>query len=511
MKWFRTLGMVMMGLALLAACEQGGAPLSPPEQPKTDFGFTKPGPETPGQSGLSGTVGEKPGTPVNEAQKDTCVQALNSGKKYEELSAECKKVIDAAAANVGSAISGAAAAMQSLISGASSAVSSATSGFKMPSFSFGSFNSGIPAATALPEGCHQDGDVGLAITDPNLRAAISKVISKGTASIQITAYDAIKLTWLEIPNKDGKDIKSLDGIQCFINLGLLDVSGHPVASLHPITGLSKLSVLKISKTQISDLVPISKLPIVYLYINEDAGIKDLTPLLSLETLKGGLISALGNPQLKQCQLEQLSKLYKVETYDVYCPDADPNASGCGPCGDNGYECNTKMESKNYTAVIFNQSTSCEPQQLASTDLKFNETCKFDNLNMSIYLTYAGSGSSVRVELQDKDGKALSKSAAYNLNGKDGNRTFDLALSNTVPCEKVNSDLAKVVFYFTDSGWVDMSYYVDYFYLNAQSQIQAYLIDDFKGGVDGDSATVVRAYPSAFSGPATLTTPAVFDK
>lgn len=523
MMWFRKLGLLAAGFVFLAACEQGGAPSATPEAPKTDFGFTKPAPATPGQTGLSGTIGGelKPGaadvnvnanTQATEAKKDACIQDLNSGKKYDELSAECKKIIDTAAANLGSAISGATAAMQAVISSAASAVSSATSSFKMPSISLGSFGSSGSTTTTLPEGCHQDGDVGLAITDPNLRAAVSKIVNKGTASTQITAYDALNLKWLEIPtSKNFAAFSNLDGLQCFINLDLLDVSGHPISSLAPITTLTHLTVLKINNTKVSDLTPIAKLPIVYLHMNSDPGITDLKSLLTMESLKGGLVLALNNPQLKKCQLDDLTKLFKVETNDAYCPNADPNASGCGPCGDNGYECNTKIETKNYTSVAYNESTSCEPVVLDLSGFKPSIACTFNKITLSINVVDAGSGSTVRLEFQDKNGKTLAKSTTYNLNGKNGNRTFDLAMPNTVPCDEVNQNMTKVVFYFTDSGFLDMDYSVQYLYLNSDATSNAWLNSGFAGYVEGDTSSISRAYPADFSGPATQPVPANFGK
>lgn len=506
MKRLHTLGLVMAGLAFLAACDQGGAPSSAPESPKTDLGFTKPGPETPGQAGLSGTVGDiqKPGAPdvnINPNVED-CSQKLNSGEKFESLSPECQKALGTAISGAGAAFS----AMSATISSTASSVSSALGSFKPSSFSF-SGSGAQGSSVTLPDGCHQDGDVGLSLTDPNLRAAVSKVINKGNANGQITVYDAIKLTWLEIPTSKGfATFSSLEGLKCFINLGLLDVSGHPITSLAPLTSLSKLSVLRVNSTKISDLSPISKLPIAYLHIDSDPTITDLTPLLTMESIKGGMISALNDPQLKKCQLDQLSKLYKVETYDVYCPNADPNASGCGPCGDNGYDCNTKMENKNYTAVVFNQSTSCEPVALNPSEFNITTGCLFDKITLSVNVVDAGEGSTVRLEFQDKSGKTLAKSTTYSLNGKSGNRTFDLAMPNSVSCNELNQNISKVVFYFTDSGFLDMDYSVQYLYLYSGTITQAYLSNGFKGYVDGTTSSASKAYPAEFSGPATQIIP-----
>lgn len=359
--------------AVLTACPgdgggSGSAPQLPTSKPLT---FTHPVSQAGGDAGLDtgvpGTVAgggsEDPNIDVNIPPPgltlEKCVAAKKAG---EQMPVGCDSLVGAAA-------SAAAKSMSESMTAAAAAVSSAMSGFKMPTISLGGFGAGGDPVK-LPDGCHQDGDVSLAIADDNLRAAVRSVVNKGTSSTQVTAYDALKLTWLEIPNKDGKDINSLEGLRCFINLQLLDVSGHPISSLTPISTLSKLVVLKISKTKVSDLAPLAKLPIVYLFMDGVIEVKDLNPLFEIETLKGELISAMDNPNLPLCQALKLSKESKIEQFDVYCPKDAPNASGCGPCGgDGGYECNTQVENKKVTTVLFNQFTPCEDDKMVGLEVE----------------------------------------------------------------------------------------------------------------------------------------------
>ena len=98
------------------------------------------------------------------------------------------------------------------------------------------------------------------IPDPNLRAAIEKALDKASGD-PITADDMAKLTQLDAPNTN---IKDLTGLEYATNLTRLNlgpevggnVNSNSVSDLSPLMKLTKLTELHLDYNNISDISPL---------------------------------------------------------------------------------------------------------------------------------------------------------------------------------------------------------------------------------------------------------------
>ena len=154
------------------------------------------------------------------------------------------------------------------------------------------------------------------IPDANLRAAIAETLGKAP-NAPITAAEMEKLTEL-IAN--GKDIRSLAGLEAATNLGVLELRSNLISDLSVLSGLNKLRRLRLQGNQITDISPIAgltNLGSLELYGNE---ITDITPLTDLTEL--GWLSIYGN---QISDLSPLAGLIKLDGMKVsWKPTADPS-------------------------------------------------------------------------------------------------------------------------------------------------------------------------------------------
>ena len=152
-----------------------------------------------------------------------------------------------------------------------------------------SINTHIP--TLISRGVRVDFDKPVDIPDPNLRAAIEKVLGKASGDT-ITTADMKRLTDLEAPNANITDLTGLEGAT---NLTLLDLDNNSISDISPLTGLTQLTVLFLTGNSISDISPVVRLTnLTELFLGNNS-ISDISPVAGLTnliilTLSGNSIS-----------------------------------------------------------------------------------------------------------------------------------------------------------------------------------------------------------------------------
>ena len=141
------------------------------------------------------------------------------------------------------------------------------------------------------------------IPDPNLRAVIREAL-KLPDDIPITQSEMLRLTRLEAPEKEIKDlagleyatdlkriavhrnnISNLKPLADLIQLESLSLWGNPISDLFPIAGLTQLRRLDLGGCQVSDITPLVNLTqLTYLTLHYNFRIIDITPLTNLTQL-----------------------------------------------------------------------------------------------------------------------------------------------------------------------------------------------------------------------------------
>jgi uncharacterized repeat protein (TIGR02543 family) len=112
----------------------------------------------------------------------------------------------------------------------------------MVSFSFNSLK--VNASTLVK----------ISFQDKNLEQCIREKINKYSGDILKT--DAENITSLDLNNRN---IKSLDGLQNFVNLGYLNLDYNPICDITPLKGLTELTYLSIGYGNVYDITTLSNL------------------------------------------------------------------------------------------------------------------------------------------------------------------------------------------------------------------------------------------------------------
>ena len=159
------------------------------------------------------------------------------------------------------------------------------------------------------------------IPDPNLRAAITEALGKGsTTVVSITAEEMATLTEL-VANDKG--IQDLSGLEYATNVSSLTFERNQISDLSPLAGLKNLNGLGLADNQISDLSPLSgltNLTHLSLYFNPD--ITDLFPLADLKNLRH--ITLIGNEEISDLSpLAGLVNLNHILTWGLPISDLSP--------------------------------------------------------------------------------------------------------------------------------------------------------------------------------------------
>lgn len=120
---------------------------------------------------------------------------------------------------------------------------------------------------------------------------------------------------------DGQTISSLEGLEHFPELTMVQISNTGVTDLSPLSNLPKLGILEIDNDKISDFSPIAKLPALKNLSAQNSGFSDLSPLSGLKNLDVMLLKGNGITSLKP-----LKDHKSLRTFDV----SDNNISDLSP-------------------------------------------------------------------------------------------------------------------------------------------------------------------------------------
>ena len=146
------------------------------------------------------------------------------------------------------------------------------------------------------------------ILDPNLRAAIVKVLEKAPGAV-ITAADMVTLTRLDA---EEANITNLTGLAAATNLDRLELRDNDISDLSPLEDLIKLQVLDLDNNNISDLSPLKGLiHLIHLNLSHNA-ITDFSPLAELSRLES--IHFTENPIADLTPLTELISLRRLHTW-----------------------------------------------------------------------------------------------------------------------------------------------------------------------------------------------------
>ena len=95
----------------------------------------------------------------------------------------------------------------------------------------------------------------VSIPDPNLRAAVERVLGKA-ADDTITAAEMATFTRLEA---EDANISNLTGLEAAINLTSLWLGANRISDISPVAGLTNLTSLGLGNNSITDISPIAGL------------------------------------------------------------------------------------------------------------------------------------------------------------------------------------------------------------------------------------------------------------
>lgn len=128
--------------------------------------------------------------------------------------------------------------------------------------------------------------------DPLLEAMIREAM--GIPSGDITVEEAGKVTelilnidWQQQP-VEGTQIKSISGLENFVNLEKLELHFHAIKDISPLKGLTKLTALSLGGNPVEDITPLKGLTELSWLTLFNCQAEDYTPLANLTKL-GGLL------------------------------------------------------------------------------------------------------------------------------------------------------------------------------------------------------------------------------
>jgi internalin A len=142
------------------------------------------------------------------------------------------------------------------------------------------------AAPAQPTGTtpvvgptERDCSQGVQLADPALDAAIHAAI--GLPPGPISALDAAGLTELRAPELG---IRSLAGMECFVNLELLQLNRNDIIDISPLAGLVNLTALDLNENNVRVIAAVARMTNLVELDLVDNGIDDLRPVTGLPNL-----------------------------------------------------------------------------------------------------------------------------------------------------------------------------------------------------------------------------------
>ncbi len=124
-------------------------------------------------------------------------------------------------------------------------------------------------------------DEPIVFADPNLESTVRRVL--GIPDRPVTRKDAYQVQSIGLGHSLPSDeaISDLSGLEYFVNLEELDLSGNIISDLGPISGLVKMKSLVIAFNEIADLGALSTMPQLEVLDAKRNKIIDVSPLAGL--------------------------------------------------------------------------------------------------------------------------------------------------------------------------------------------------------------------------------------
>jgi len=180
----------------------------------------------------------------------------------------------------------------------------------------------------------------LAFPDANLETAVREAINKPEGHIYISDLEPITAL-----NAQNKDISDITGLECFVNLQVLELRdnnisnisplaglinirelglwGNDVSDISPLAGLTNLEILHLHHNNISDISTLENLTFLHILHLPNNNISDISPLAGLAYLCG--IDLEGNNINDISPLEGLTKLMDLSIKANNISDISPLA------------------------------------------------------------------------------------------------------------------------------------------------------------------------------------------
>ncbi|MBC1935390.1 hypothetical protein HCA69_03365 [Listeria grandensis] len=115
------------------------------------------------------------------------------------------------------------------------------------------------------------------VPDSALQAYIKKELNLGKEE-QITTDNIKKLTKIDL---EGKQVKSMEGLQFATNVESINLNGNQIESIPPLKNLTKLTFLSLENNQVKNVSGLSECQSLSLAFLKNNQIKDIKPLATL--------------------------------------------------------------------------------------------------------------------------------------------------------------------------------------------------------------------------------------
>lgn len=164
-------------------------------------------------------------------------------------------------------------------------------------------------------------------TDPALEAMVRGAMGKPEGGITLSEAETvtrlnISFDWQRYV-AEAVPIKDLNGLECFKNLEILDLSGNSVTDITPLAGLTKLTILVLDDDPVADIAPLAALINLKVLAMSGCAARDYSAIANLTNLE---MLKLNNSAITDssplASLTNLKRLYLGGCLLSYTPLAD---------------------------------------------------------------------------------------------------------------------------------------------------------------------------------------------
>ena len=158
--------------------------------------------------------------------------------------------------------------------------------------------------------------------DENLAKAIANILNNNEDTSFVVTQTQLEA--IIILNVDGREIRSLEGLEYLINLKYLEASFNQITNLYPISNLDKLESINLRHNIISEIEPLTRLTQLY-YLNlEGNQIQNISLLSEMKSL---LVLDLSSNKVSDISsLRNLTRLNTLTLNNSHIEDVEPLAN-----------------------------------------------------------------------------------------------------------------------------------------------------------------------------------------